>query len=231
MEERNYKLYVHISPNGKRYYGITGINEKRRWNYGNGYKNQHFQRAINKYGWENFEHIVLFDNLTKKEACLLEQMYIALYNTTNPKYGYNKDLGGNVASIETINKRGMAIKGKCAGDKHYLYGKHHTKETIEKMSIANSGENNPMYGKKRTVSNDTRAKISKSMKNKGITKVICLDTGEVFDSIQQAELKYNPSNKVSSNISACCRGKQKVAYKHKWMYYEDYIKEQEQQAI
>ena len=32
MEERNYKLYVHISPSNKRYYGITGINEKRRWN-------------------------------------------------------------------------------------------------------------------------------------------------------------------------------------------------------
>ena len=95
--KRNYKLYVHINKkNGKRYYGITS--EKyvcRRWKKGTGYiGNKHFTNAIKKYGWDNFEHIVLFDNLTKEEACLLEQMYIALYNTTNDKYGYNNSVGG-----------------------------------------------------------------------------------------------------------------------------------------
>ena len=44
MEERNYKLYVHISPSNKRYYGIT-CQEKceYRWQNGKGYTpNKHF---------------------------------------------------------------------------------------------------------------------------------------------------------------------------------------------
>ena len=73
MEERNYKLYVHISPSGKRYYGITcKKNVQDRWLNGKGYGgNKQYTNAINKYSWENFEHIVLFKNLTKEEACLL----------------------------------------------------------------------------------------------------------------------------------------------------------------
>ena len=68
MEERNYKLYVHISPSNKRYYGITGLKKcEDRWKNGAGYaNNKHFTRAINKYTWDNFEHKVLFDNLTKE---------------------------------------------------------------------------------------------------------------------------------------------------------------------
>lgn len=31
-----YSLYVHTSPSGKRYVGITGINPNRRWQNGRG---------------------------------------------------------------------------------------------------------------------------------------------------------------------------------------------------
>ena len=92
----NYKLYVHICPNGKRYYGITKQEPKRRWLSGAGYRNnQYFFRAINKYGWDNIEHIVLFDSLTEHEAKELEQYMIQWYNTANYKYGYNQSLGGD----------------------------------------------------------------------------------------------------------------------------------------
>ena len=76
--ERNYKLYVHISPSGKRYYGITSMNPKYRWNNGKGYKNnKYFTSAIVLYGWDNFQHEILFNNLTENEAKLMEQCYIA----------------------------------------------------------------------------------------------------------------------------------------------------------
>ena len=96
-KKNNYKVYVHINKvNGKRYYGITMQEVEKRWANGKGYPtNEHFTNAINKYGWnEGFEHIVLFDNLTEEEAKLLEQMYIALYDTTNQDKGYNISLGG-----------------------------------------------------------------------------------------------------------------------------------------
>ena len=93
--ERKYIMYVHISPSNKRYYGITSAGCKRRWQNGNGYKTQqYFYRAIEKYGWNNFQHIVLFNNLTENEAKLLEQCYIALYDTTNKNKGYNITDGG-----------------------------------------------------------------------------------------------------------------------------------------
>lgn len=46
-------VYCHTFPNGKRYIGIT-CDAESRWRDGNGYKKQKkIWRAINKYGWEN----------------------------------------------------------------------------------------------------------------------------------------------------------------------------------
>ena len=55
MNENNYTVYMHISPSNKRYIGITSKSVNKRWNNGLGYiKNDHFWRAIQKYGWNNF---------------------------------------------------------------------------------------------------------------------------------------------------------------------------------
>lgn len=117
----NYKLYVHIAPNGKRYYGITKTSPKERWKNGKGYNNnQYFTRAIKKYGWNNIKHIILFDSLTETEAKELEQYYIQWYNTADRKYGYNISLGGE--------------------------SNNHSEETKQKMSESKKGINNGMYG-------------------------------------------------------------------------------------
>ena len=49
--ERNYTVYLHTSPSGKYYVGITGTSIEKRWKKnGEGYKNQVFYKAIEKYG-------------------------------------------------------------------------------------------------------------------------------------------------------------------------------------
>ena len=54
----------HTSPKGKSYIGITKNTNKRFGTNGNGYKNQpKFWNAIQKYGWENFTHEIIEDNL------------------------------------------------------------------------------------------------------------------------------------------------------------------------
>jgi DNA-directed RNA polymerase subunit RPC12/RpoP/predicted transcriptional regulator len=60
-------------------------------------------------------------------------------------------------------------------------------------------------------------------------KVVCLNTNEIYDSIQEAAQKYNVSG---SKITANCRGNQKTSGKHPitgerlvWMYYDQYIKQ------
>lgn len=53
----SYTVYMHITPSGKMYIGITGRNPLKRWgSNGSGYKGQAFSNAIKKYGWDNMEH-------------------------------------------------------------------------------------------------------------------------------------------------------------------------------
>lgn len=91
-----YTVYAHINKtNGKRYVGLTSTPVKRRWDNGLGYmEGTYFRSAIDKYGFDGFEHIIIAENLTKEEACELEQEYISKWKTTNREFGYNQTLGG-----------------------------------------------------------------------------------------------------------------------------------------
>ena len=87
MSECNYSVYCHINKiNGKRYYGITSQRPSRRWRNGAGYvRNPYFSRAINKYGWENFEHIIIYKNCSKQVAEEIEQDLMQRLIFTAPK--------------------------------------------------------------------------------------------------------------------------------------------------
>ena len=80
-----YTVYQHKNKiNGKVYIGITSQKPEQRWRNGEGYKSSpHFYSAIQKYGWDNFEHNILFVELTKEQACLKEQELIKEFNSMN----------------------------------------------------------------------------------------------------------------------------------------------------
>ena len=115
-----YIIYKHISPSGKIYIGQT-INYEKRCTPGNYKSSPYFYHAIQKYGWNNFEHIIIDICFTQEEANRLEKLYIAFYNTTNPEYGYNLSEGGNYKCI-------------LKGENNPFYGQHHTEETKQKLS-------------------------------------------------------------------------------------------------
>ena len=124
----DYSVYVHTFPNGKRYVGITCQTPEKRWKNGHAYRNQNqVWNAINKYGWHNIKHDVLYTGLTEFEACAIEQKLISDWRTTEREYGYNISLGG---------KAGLA-------------GRHHTEETKRKMSEDRKGKNTWAKGSKR----------------------------------------------------------------------------------
>ena len=80
-EPRNYKVYIHIMTGLWIYIGQTGQDLEERWQNGEGYKqhNQMLYHQIKKYGWENINHILYKDNLTKKEADIIERDLIHFY--------------------------------------------------------------------------------------------------------------------------------------------------------
>lgn len=94
---KTWSVYIHISPSSKYYIGITSMKPvKRRWANGKGYsKNIYFSRAINKYGWSNFKHIIYADNLSEKDAKNLEIELISKHKSNQKEFGYNITAGGD----------------------------------------------------------------------------------------------------------------------------------------
>lgn len=95
-------------------------------------------------------------------------------------------------------------------------------ETKDKISKALKGEKSPMYGKSKT--DEVKEKISESRKGKLVggdnpfsRKVICITTGEEFNSLAEASRKYNIG---IPNITACCRGRRKRTGGLEWKYYD-----------
>lgn len=124
MEERNNFVYKHTSPNGKIYIGITKVDPKQRWSNGNGYYyNAHFNSAIQKYGWNNFTHKILYSGLTREEACEKERFLISFYHSDDPKYGYNRTQGGESnfsVSKETKELHRKAQKAHLASHPEHI---------------------------------------------------------------------------------------------------------------
>lgn len=154
-------VYIHINKvNLKCYIGITSNEPKRRWGAGSGYNsNKYFKRAIDKYGWKNFYHVVLHSELVKQDAQQLEIFYIKLFDSKSPN-GYNLSSGGEGASgyrhsLETREKMSKAQMG----NKHNL-GKKLSEETKRKIGDANRGKVSIMSDK-------TREKMSKARKGEG----------------------------------------------------------------
>lgn len=85
-----YYLYVHTSPNGKRYIGVTE-NYLKRWSNGKGYlENERFSKDIEKYGWNAIRHEIIAEFEDRKEAEHYEMLYTILFDSENPAMGYNK---------------------------------------------------------------------------------------------------------------------------------------------
>ena len=202
MEERNYCVYIHINKiNGKVYIGQTCQDVKRRWLKGRGYDEcPRMHNAIKKYGWDGFEHKILFQDLSLEEANQIESDLIEKYHSRNPKFGYNIKEGGSYGSHseETRKKIGEAHKG----EKHPLYGKHPSQETIKKMSESHKGLPYSVEAKKKT---------SKT--------VFCIETQTEYFGIREAERQ---TGICRVQISSCCQNISSTAGGYHWCYAEDY---------
>ena len=128
---------------------------------------------------------------------------------------------GKKSSEDKKQKISEANKGRKLSEEHKKKisetkkGKEHSEEHNKKISESMKGKNK---GKK----------LSEEHKQKMNKKVICVTTGEIFNSFKEASNYYNVPH---SNISHCCRGIRKSAgklpnrTKLQWKYVKDYNNE------
>lgn len=246
--ERKWCVYMHVNKtNNKIYVGITSRAPEKRWGKnGSGYSKEDqfvFYRAIKKYGWDGFEHIIFAESLTADEAKHMEKLLIAFYKTNccryrNPEYGYNMTDGGDgcfghIMSEEAKQKIREKATGRVWSEeqkenlrekykhiKNPFLGKTHSDET--KRVIGDKAKerlsdktNHPMYGK--TQSKESNLKNMMSQKNR--SPVIQMDLqGNViaeFGSILDA---HRCVGICRSDISLCCHKKKESAGGFLWSF-------------
>ncbi len=168
-----YCVYKHTLPkeisgkdNDMVYIGITSQQPERRWANGLGYTyNSYFYKAIKKYGWNNFNHEILFSELTHDEANKKEVELISFYDSINRSKGYNFQTGSSDEyhySEEIVEK----LKKSHGGKNNGMYGKKHSEKSKKLMSNSRKeylkNNEHPMTGK--SMLEETKLKISKSAK-------------------------------------------------------------------
>ena len=222
-----YTVYQHKNKiNGKIYIGITSQKPEDRWgSQGCNYKSSpHFYSAIQKYGWNNFEHNILFTELTKEEACLKEQELIKQFDSMNREHGYNSTSGGDVFSMneETKQKISQAMMGNknglghpCSEEKKKKIseaqkGREFTKEHKQKLSEAAKNHHVPC-------SEDKKQTLKKKSHKK---PVYCEELDKVFESVQECGRQLGIP---ATNISKLCNGRGKTLKGYHLRYYNDTI--------
>lgn len=177
--EQFYVIYKHTSPSGKSYIGQTSNLRVRNNRHQQTAGCLAFSSAIKKYGWDNFIHEILSENLTLDEANTLEEQYIIDHNTLFPA-GYNLLPGGNNRTHNDDTKLLLSskLKGRAPspGTLENLLkmaanrvGTPLPQSTIDKMKRPKTAEHIRKVAeanKGRVVSDETKAKISAANKGK-----------------------------------------------------------------
>lgn len=142
----SFKIYMHLNKtNGKVYIGQTNrrcINDRFGKDGKRYYACPMFGSAIKKYGWDNFSHIILEDNVSADMVDYKERFYISLYHSTDKDFGYNLASGGSFGKTipqETRKKISNSLKGNIP----WNIGKKHSEETRRKISKIKKGVSHP----------------------------------------------------------------------------------------
>lgn len=200
---KSYCVYRHISPFGKVYIGITSKKPEERWNHGRAYwQNKHFANAIALYGWDNFQHEIIFDGLDKETACRKERELIAFYRSNEFAYGYNRSTGGEnpaegmIVSEETRKKKSLALKGR-------------TMPLHDRVAISNAKK-----GKRNGLEGRTGALCGKS----GIVYQIDEASGTVVNTFYGYDEMNRQTGFKKTPVREAAIGMRKRAYGYVWKY-------------
>lgn len=201
-EYRHYCVYIHTNIiNNKKYIGMTGQRPESRWG-NNGYKykeSPYFYNAIQKYGWDNFKHEIIMDNLTRQEACDLEKELIKKLNTMDEANGYNLKEGGDCAKLSDRAKKKLSESRKGI-----VFSNEHLKNLTEALR---NRDYSPSAKIRKEISDRFSISVSQYSKDGAFIKT--------WTSMIDAE---NELGICYQHISQCCRCVVKSAGGFIWRY-------------
>lgn len=196
-------IYRHVNKiNNKSYIGQTCQKVEKRWHNGYGYSDSpKFWKAICKYGWDNFTHEILEDNIeTVEKADERESYWINYYNSIENGYNINQG-GGNHARGEEFSKR------VSEGQKRNWENNEERKEKARQYFL-NQWQNEE-YRNKFIGANNGNSK-----------QIKCIETNIIFNTLKDAAEWANTSRQ---NITGVLKGRQKTAAGYHWEYYIDIL--------
>jgi len=152
--------------NGKVYIGQSANLDKRMKRHlaaliAGDHSNQHIQSSFVKYGKDNFEFSVI-EETYEDMLDIRECAWIRYYKSDQPEFGYNKEGGGSLNKVITLEARrkiSAGLMGRPVSEEtrkkmaESCKGYHPSKEVREKMSCSQKGRHH---------SEETKRKIAES---------------------------------------------------------------------
>ena len=217
-------IYKHTSPSNKSYIGMTYQDPNVRWKNGAGYSAEtKFGKAIQKYGWDNFTHEIIEENIqTLCEAKEREIYWIDYFDSY--KNGYNSTIGGDNVSIDretNLPVYQLDYNLKIVNEFPTLA------DAGRALGISPSGimesvrpDGNQIsaggfyWCLKENYTPEWKPRIDLQKK-----PVICVETGQIFDSeVEAADF----SGLTQAAISACCYEKTITCMGKHWVFLSNY---------
>ena len=179
----------------------------QRWRSGKGYRRcTHFWNAIQKYGWDNFEHKIIATGITYEESCALERELIATFKTDENQNGYNLESGGDAVKALSLETRAkMSESAKLSW----------TEERRKKSSFIQKGK--PKSQEARKNMSASKKEFLENNLHPSSKAVVCLDNGKRFESAKAAA---EWAGVGLSALTRCCRGEGKKSGGYRWVYEE-----------
>ena len=244
----NNKCYIGQTIQGfnKRYHSSGKLKIEKIYNYHkyrmnhNDSYNDYLLKSIEKYGFDAFKVIEIFDiAFSKEELDIKEKCYINIFDSFNN--GYNHTEGGEGAigykhsdgykqfKSESMIGKNNPMYGKCPQDfmtkkqiiewknnisKSMMNINHRINKTEEELKIWNKKISESQKGENNSMYGKCGIKSPTSK------SVICLTTKRIFTTVTEGGKYYDITRQ---SIGKCCNGKAKYAGKHKnkkliWRY-------------
>lgn len=143
-------MFIYLTTNkinNKKYIGYCTRNDDLYMGSG-----KLIKEALNKYGKDNFERIILEECNSIEELSKAEQKWIEHYDAVNSDEFYNLSEGGRGGNAHTVKRYWDSLTKK------------QRKERLSMWTYNKSGSNNPMFGRKH--SDETKKLIGSKSVNR-----------------------------------------------------------------